>query len=64
MIIIIIIISVNQNKTFEKKSFEIIPIMTSCYPKIRDTCIFVDIQAPFDLTMQCGHIERKLFMLL
>lgn len=31
-----------------------------CYPKTRDTCIYVGIRARFCLTMQCGHTEMRM----
>lgn len=31
-----------------------------CYPKTRDTCIYVGIRAHFSLTMQYGHTEMKM----
>lgn len=31
-----------------------------CYPKTRDTCIYVGIRARFCLTMQYGHTEMKM----
>lgn len=31
-----------------------------CYPKPRDTCIYMGIWACFGLTMQCGHTGMKM----